>query len=339
MSETSGKVVFNTGQREAAAIIFMMGEKHAANIVRRLSPGEIRSISDAIINLPQLSSDDFVRAIERFERDYDKASLINTDVRSQIQGIMQNAFGKVHADSLLNSMEDRQGSDRLTGLQNVRPEALASVIQKEQIQMQVAVLSCLSPQQAADILAILPEENQPEIIRRMSSMDHLPKMALQRIADFLEDFLQESHQEAVISLQGQSLAAEILNQMDKKHADGVMEQFKAKDEALAASVESKMFSFEHISRLTPESIRIVVSKSDQKQLALAMKGTTEEFQKMIYGVMAKRAAQYLKDDFEGIGRVSLNAVNKARKEIQDHMLLMLHANDIEMKSKDDELIE
>ena len=39
-----------------------------------------------------------------------------------------------------------------------------------------------------------------------------------------------------------------------------MEQFKAKDENLAASVESRMFSFEHIARLTPDSIRIVVSK-------------------------------------------------------------------------------
>ncbi|MCL6269542.1 hypothetical protein M3P05_06255 [Sansalvadorimonas sp. 2012CJ34-2] len=329
-----------SGQRKAAAIIFMLGEKLAGSVVRRLAPNEIRAISKEINNFPQLSVHDFMRAVERFEKDYKNTTFISTDARSQIEGIMQNALGKLHADSLLNSLEDRhEADDRLTGLQSVRPDALAAVIRKEQLQMQVAVLSCLNPIQAADVLQVMPDESQAEIIKRMACMDFLPKLALNRIAGFLEDFLKETHQETVISLQGQHLAADVLTQMEKSRVDSLIGYLQRSDADLAASVESKMFTFEHISRLTTDSIRKVVTKIDQRQLALSMKGMSEELQELIFSLMAKRAAEYLREDYESLGRVPLSTVNQARKDIRDHMLVMLQAGEITIKSKDDEMIE
>ncbi len=317
----------------------MLGDSLAASIVRLLTPEEIRAISEEINEFPHLAAKDFLRAVERFEQDFRNTTLISTDARSHMQGIMQNALGKVHADSLLNSIDEQASSDRLTGLQSVRPEPLAAFIKKEQLQMQVAVLSCLSPQQSAEVLQLMPEEAQSEIIKRMSDMDHLPKLALNRIASFLEDFLKETNQETLISLQGQQLTAEVLTQMEKSRADDLLAQLRNIDEGLAAGVESRMFTYEHMSRLTPDSIRKVISKTDQRQLALSMKGMTLEFREQVYSLMAKRASEYLRDDFESLGQVPLSMVNQARKDIREHMLIMLQAGEIEVKSKDDVLVE
>ena len=127
--------------------------------------------------------------------------------------------------------------------------------------------------------------------------------------------------------------------MEKSRVNAVLGYLRQTDHDLATSVEAKMFTFEHITRLTTDSIRKVITKSDQRQLSLSMKGMTSDFHELIYSLMSKRAGEYLREEFESLGRVPLSAVNQARKDIRDHMLAMLQSGDITMKSKDDELVE
>ncbi len=335
MAETSNDP---SGLREAASVIITLGDTLATSIIRMLSPDEIRALSREINNFPALSADELNKVLTDFEKEFNHTEFINPDARNQMQKAMQNALGKVHADSLLSSL-DHSENDRLLGLHSVKPEYLAKMIGKEQLQMQVVTLSCLNPEQAAEVLALIPEHLQSEIIRRMAKIERLPTQALKRIADMLGEFLKESRQESNVAMPGENLAAELLNQMEKKQVDKLLTQLHSSEEELAARIESKMFVFEHILRLTPESIKMVVGQTDQRTLALAVKGLSTGFREKIYAAMTRRAADYLKDEYNVLGRVPFSAVSQARKDIREKMLVMLESGEIDMTSKDDELVE
>ncbi|HBM81509.1 MAG TPA: flagellar motor switch protein FliG, partial [Clostridiaceae bacterium] len=78
---------------------------------------------------------------------------------------------------------------------------------------------------------------------------------------------------------------------------------------------SNLFVFEDIINLDNASIQIVLREVDNKDLALALKGCSEEVSDAIYRNMSKRAGALLKEDIQYLGPVRLMDVEKAQQNI------------------------
>ena len=76
-----------------------------------------------------------------------------------------------------------------------------------------------------------------------------------------------------------------------------------------------MFVFEDILQLDNRSIQRFLREVDNGQLALALKGATEEVQSAIYNNMSKRLSEMIKEDLEFMGPVRLKDVEESQQKI------------------------
>lgn len=76
-----------------------------------------------------------------------------------------------------------------------------------------------------------------------------------------------------------------------------------------------MFIFEDINSLDNSSIQRIIREVDTKDLALALKGSSEEVRERIFRNVSKRAAEMLRDDLEVMGPVRLREVEEAQQRI------------------------
>ena len=73
----------------------------------------------------------------------------------------------------------------------------------------------------------------------------------------------------------------------------------AKTEAeLAEEVRLLLFTFEDIVKLDDRSIQMVLKEVDQKDLAIALRGVSEDVRSRIFSNMSERGAELLKEEIE-----------------------------------------
>ena len=92
--------------------------------------------------------------------------------------------------------------------------------------------------------------------------------------------------------------AEILNHTDRPTERNVLDSLTETDEELAAEVRRLLFVFEDIVKLDDRSIQLVLREADQKDLALALRGVSDEVKERILTNMSERGAQMLLEEME-----------------------------------------
>ena len=76
-----------------------------------------------------------------------------------------------------------------------------------------------------------------------------------------------------------------------------------------------MFVFEDLQTLDRAGIKALMSKIDQKLLLVALKGTSEELQKLFTSAMSQRGADMLREDLAAMGPIKLKDVDAAQQTI------------------------
>jgi flagellar motor switch protein FliG len=136
----------------------------------------------------------------------------------------------------------------------------------------------------------------------------------------IERVLERKLSSAVVSqsfsaVGGVKSLVEVLNWVDRTTEKTILENLSENSPELADEVKKLMFVFEDVVLLDDGSIQKVLREVDNKELALALKGVTEEVQNRIYKNMSERAASMLKEDMEFMGPVRLRNVEEAQQRI------------------------
>ena len=116
-------------------------------------------------------------------------------------------------------------------------------------------------------------------------------------------------------LGGVNALVDILNQVDRTTEKNITESLEREDPELAEKIKESMFVFEDIITLDDVSIQRILREIDAKELAMALKGCSEEVANAIFRNQSKRAAAALKEDMEFLGPVRLMDVEKAQQKI------------------------
>jgi flagellar motor switch protein FliG len=92
--------------------------------------------------------------------------------------------------------------------------------------------------------------------------------------------------------------ADILNHSDRSTERNVLDSITEVDESLGAEVRRLLFVFEDISKLDDRSIQLILREADQKDLALALRGVSEDVKQKILSNMSERGSQMLLEEME-----------------------------------------
>ena len=171
------------------------------------------------------------------------------------------------------------------------------------------MLAEIKPDHASRVLSLLPENFSMEVIMRMLRMESVKPDVLNRVeqtlrTEFLTNLTDTAQQDS------HELMAEIFNSLDGDSHDKFMAALEERNTESAEKIKSLMFTFDDLVRLDGGGIQRLLREVEKDQLALAMKGASEEVTQLFFSNMSERAGKMMKEDMDAMGAVR-------RKEVED----------------------
>lgn len=304
-----------TGLKKTAVLLIAFGPQLSSKVLRHFSEPEIEKISMEIANTGKVSAEVIEEVIDEF-------NLLNEAQRYMLDGgidyardLLDKTVGPQKAAEIIKRLKEAAKVKPFTFARNTDSRQLANIISQEHPQTIALILSYLDPTQAAEILASLPEEMQSDIARRIAVMERTSPEVLKSVEAVLKDRLSAVLQQDFTSAGGIESVVEILNQVDRGTEKLILEGLESEDAELADEIRQLMFIFEDVITMDDSSIQRVIREVDSKELALALKGSSDEVKERIYKNLSKRASEMLREDMEYMGPVRLRDVEEAQQKI------------------------
>ncbi len=300
---------------QAAILLLTIGEAEAAQVLRHLDQREVQRLSEAMSGLNTVSTDQIDIVVDGFLEAVTDESGLTMGVGRYLKNTLANAIGEHKANAVIEKINggSTAGLDKLRWMD---PRAIAEFIISEHPQIQAIVMSFLEPDQAAQVIDYIPdEEMRRDIVMRVANLESIPPAAIAELAQVLDEQATQTGPTRFAQLGGTRTAAEILNNMDKNANEAVMESIKEADEELGEAINELMFVFDNLALIDDRGIQTLLKEVSTDNLTLALKGADISLQQKIFGNMSKRAAELLQDDMEAKGPVRLSEVEAAQKEI------------------------
>lgn len=305
-----------TGFQKAAILFITLGPEASAGIIKRLPENDIQKITYEIANITGVKAEQRQEILSEFIEINKAKDFIMEGGIEYAKSLLSKALGAQRAKEILEKVTE--------ATQQYRPFAIArkadahqllNVISNEHPQTIALILCYLQPDKAAQIMSSLSEEVQSEVAYRVAVMNNTSPMVIKEIEKVLDSKLSSVVRSDITTIGGVQTLVDILNQVDRATEKNITEGLEREDAELAEKIKQSMFVFEDIITLDDVSIQRVIREVEAKELALALKGCSEEVAEAIFRNQSKRAAAALKEDMEFLGPVRLMDVEKAQQKI------------------------
>lgn len=304
-----------SGIQKAAILLISLGPERSASIFKHLKEEEIETMTLEIANTRSISPATKDQVLDEFY-----------EICLAQQYIAEGgiAYAKELLEKALGADKARDVIGKLTASLQVRPfefvrktdaSQLLNFIQDEHPQTIALILSYLSPGQASTIISSLGPDKQADVAKRIAQMDRTSPDVIKEVEKVLERKLASLVNQDYTIVGGVDSIVEILNTVDRGTEKHIMETLEIEEPELADEIRRKMFVFEDILNLDDKSIQRVLREVDNNELAVALKGSNEEVQNVIFNNLSKRLAAMIKEDMEYMGPVRLKDVEEAQQKI------------------------
>lgn len=315
MSRNSGTKSEYNGKTKAAMLLISLGPEKSAEIFKHLKEEEIEQLTLEIANIRTVTPEDKERILEEFYQICLAQEYIAEGGIGYAKEILEKALGTQKALEVINKLTVSLQVRPFDFVRKADATQLLNFIQNEHPQTIALILAYLKPQQSSVVLSALPQDKQADVARRIATMDRTSPEVIKEVERVLEKKLSSLVTEDFTAAGGVQSIVDILNNVDRGTEKYIMETLEIEDTDLAEEIKKRMFVFEDVLTLDNRSIQRFLREVDNSQLAIALKGSTEEVQKLIFGNMSKRLAEMIKEDIEFMGPVRLKDVEEAQQKI------------------------
>ncbi|WP_346890185.1 flagellar motor switch protein FliG [Clostridium sp. UBA1056] len=305
-----------TGIQKAAILFISLGPDASAGIIKRLNERDIQKVTYEIANMASVRAEDRQVVLDEFmELNKAKDYILEGGVE-YARSVLSKALGSQKASDILEMVTEFSQQFRPFSIaRKADATQLMNVILGEHPQTIALILCHLQPDKAGQIMSALPSELQSEVSFRIATMNNIYPVVVKEIEEVLNSKLSSvvSNESSVIG--GVQSLVNILNQVDRTTEKNITEGLEREDMELAEKVKESMFVFEDIITINDVEIQRILREVDNRELCMALKGTSEEVIETISRNLSKRAALTLKEDMEFLGPVRLVDVEKAQQKI------------------------
>lgn len=304
-----------TGIQKAATLLISLGPDKSSEIFKHLKEEEIEQLTLEIANTRSISPGAKEEVLQEFYEICLAQQYISEGGISYAKELLEKALGSDKARDVIT---------RLTSALQVRPfefirktdaSQLLNFIQDEHSQTIALILSYLSPDQAGLVLASLPLEKQSDVAKRIAQMDRTSPDVIKDVETVLERKISSLVTQDYTIVGGVDSIVQILNSVDRTTEKNIMETLEIEDTELAEEIRKKMFVFEDIISLDDRSIQRVLREVENNELAIALKGSGEEVQNVVFNNLSKRLATMIREDMDYMGPVRLKDVEETQQKI------------------------
>lgn len=306
----------DTGVRKAAILLVQLGQDRAAKVMAHLRESEVEAISAEISQMDSLTAEETETVLNEFRDIATAHANILTGGPDFARALLEESLGRERAESIMTRLAAASMQLPFQFLHRADPRQLVSFISNEHPQVIAVVLAHLPSDKATLVLSGLEPAQQADVAHRVAVMDRTSPEILEQLERTLERKMSSVLQPSDFSnVGGLDPLIQIINRADRATERLIVEGLQERDPELAEEVKSRMFMFEDIVLLEDRAVQQVLREVDNADLALALKGVTDEVRTKVTSNMSERAATTLMEDVELLGPVLLRQVEEAQQKI------------------------
>ena len=303
------------GVEKAATLLITLGPEKSAKIFKHLKEEEIEQLTLEIANTSSVSPQTKEKVLSEFYEICLAQQYIAEGGIGYAKELLEKALGEEKAKDVIGKLTASLQVRPFEFIRKTDPSQLLNFIQDEHPQTIALILSYLPASQASMVVSSLPPEKQADVARTIAKMDRTSPDVIKQVEKVLERKLSSLVNQDYTIVGGVDAIVSILNSVDRGTEKHIMETLEVEEPELADEIRKKMFVFEDILSLDDRAIQRVLRDVDNSDLALALKGATEEVQNVILNNLSKRLAVMIKEDMEYMGPVRMKDVEEAQQKI------------------------
>lgn len=328
-----------SGKQKAAILLIALGPDISAQIFKHLREEDIEKITLEIANQRRVPQEQKDRVMAEFHQMCLAKDYIASGGLDYAREILEKALGAEKAVNIINRLTSSLQIRPFDFARKTDPSQLLNFIQNEHPQTIALIMAYLQADQSAAILSALPSDRQVDVAKRIAMMDRTSPDVIKDVERILERKLSSLVTQDFTAAGGVDSIVEVLNRVDRTTERTIIENLEVQHPDLAEEIKKRMFVFEDIVLLDDRSLQLVLREIESKDLALALKASSNEVGGKIYKNMSKRAADMLREEIEYMGPVRIRDVEEAQQKIVNVIRKLEEAGEIIVsRGKGDEII-
>ena len=327
-----------SGTEKAAIFMMALSEEQTIKVFKEMDDEEILELSQVMSSLGKVNSEIIERLFIEFAESMSSTNALVGTLDST-ERLLAKVLGKDKVDNIMEEIRGPAGRTMWEKLGNVSEEVLASFLQKEYPQTVAVIMSKISSEHAARVLALLPEGFAMEVIMRMLRMEAVQKDVLDDVektlrTEFMSNLARTNRRDS------HEMMADIFNNLERATESKFMESLEERNSESAEKIRSLMFTFEDLSNLDPSGIQTLIRSADKEKIPLALKGANDAMKDLFFSNMSERAAKIMKEDMAAMGPVRLKDVEEAQQSMVNTAKDLAERGEIQIatQKEEDELI-
>lgn len=304
-----------SGLQKAAILLISLGPEKSVNVFKHLKEDEIEQLTLEIANTRSVPAAKKEEVLDEFYEVCLAQQYIAEGGITYAKQLLEKALGSDKARDVIGKLTASLQVRPFEFVKKTDPTQLLNFIQDEHPQTIALILSYLSTAQASVIIGSLAPEKQADVAKRIAQMDRTSPDVIKEVEKVLERKLASLVNQDYTIVGGVDAIVEILNTVDRGTEKHIIETLEIEEPELADEIRRKMFVFEDILSLDDKSIQRVLREVDNSELAMALKGSNEEVQNVIFNNLSKRLAVMIREDMEFMGPVRMKDVEEAQQKI------------------------
>lgn len=303
--------------QKLALFMIIIGPEAAADLLRNFDDSEIEAICQEMASFNLIDQQMQVKVVEEF------SGIIGESMGGLLGGFaytqqtLELAKGDYRAASILGRISPDRGTTNevIAEIGEMEPRQVYNLIRAEQPQTIAFIISHLSLDKAAEILAMLPPELREMVTERIGTMDTTSMELVDKVVQNLRRHFASNQKQTMHSSGGVRTVANLLNMMEKDVSKNLLGKLEERNPTLGGQIRKKMFSFEDLLRLDPGDLQRVLREVEMNDLVISLKSANPALAESIFGAVSKRAAETLQEEVEMLGPVRLKDVEAAQDRI------------------------
>lgn len=305
------------GPKKAAIVLVALGSEASSEIFKNLTEMEVEQLTAQIARLEGVTPEIRESVLEEFHHLLMAQQFITQGGMTYAEEVLEQALGSRKAKEILEKVQSTIRTTGFNMLDSVDPNQLTNFIQKEHPQTVALLLSHMSAERSALIMSNLPQEMQVDVATRIATMESISPEVLGQVEQVLASQMKSMFSGDSTEIGGVKSVAEMLNLVDRGAEKNILGNLERDDPELATEIKNLMFVFEDIVLIDDKGMQRVMKEVDTKDLAMALKGATDQVQNKFLNNMSSRAAEGVKDDMSFMGPVRLKDVEEVQQKIVD----------------------
>jgi flagellar motor switch protein FliG len=304
-----------SGRRKAAVMVIALGHDRASEVFKHLRQDEIDELILEIAALNGIDVEERHHVLEEFYHSHMAQDYIAEGGLDYAREVLERALGNSKATEIIGRLSSFVQVAPFEFLRRTDPSQVTNFIQHEHPQTIALILAYLPPELGSEVLTGLPERMQSDVAMRIAVMDRTQPEVIKQVEEVMESKLASIINQDFTAAGGVRALVDMLNLVDRTTERHILESLDESNPELAEEVRKLMFVFEDILLLDDRSIQQLLKEIETKDIALALKGTSEEVQEKIYANMSQRASTMLREDMAYMGPQRRRVIEEAQQKI------------------------